>query len=119
MQYPFEQNKGYSQFAVYTMLTCGGDYGLAASRLRSLGFGSDSLPESVSGVDISGIVNMSEDTADERPVVEDPGPIPEELFRVPGLVQSVCDFTMANAPYPNLGLAFCGASVAAKLSVCS
>ncbi len=53
---PFEQDKPYSQFAVYTLLTCGGDYGLAASRLRKSGFGSDSLPKCASGVDISSIV---------------------------------------------------------------
>ena len=38
-----------------------------------------------------------------------PGPIPEHLFNVPGFVGRVMDFTLANAPYPNLGLAFCGA----------
>ncbi|MEZ6092486.1 MAG: DUF3987 domain-containing protein [Pirellulaceae bacterium] len=39
----------------------------------------------------------------------DPGQIPERLFRVPGFVGKVIDFTLANAPYPNIGLAFCGA----------
>lgn len=39
----------------------------------------------------------------------DPGRLPEHLFRVPGFVEQVMDFTMANAPYPNIGLAFCGA----------
>ncbi len=41
--------------------------------------------------------------------VRDPGMIPEHLFQVPGLVSEVMDFTLANAPYPNVGLAFCGA----------
>lgn len=39
----------------------------------------------------------------------DPGQLPERLFNVPGFVRQVMDFTLANAPYPNIGLAFCGA----------
>lgn len=39
----------------------------------------------------------------------DPGQLPERLFDVPGFVRRVMDFTLANAPYPNIGLAFCGA----------
>jgi Bifunctional DNA primase/polymerase, N-terminal/Protein of unknown function (DUF3987) len=39
----------------------------------------------------------------------DPGQLPERLFNVPGFVRRVMDFTLANAPYPNIGLAFCGA----------
>ena len=39
----------------------------------------------------------------------DPGHLPERLFEVPGFVRRVMDFTLANAPYPNIGLAFCGA----------
>ncbi len=39
----------------------------------------------------------------------DPGQLPERLFDVPGFVRQVMDFTLANAPYPNVGLAFCGA----------
>ncbi len=42
-------------------------------------------------------------------VAQDPGRIPEHLFNVPGFVRRVMDFTLANAPYPNIGLAFCGA----------
>ena len=71
------------------------------------------------GVDISGIVGMSVEmtncpphNADSVPCATDnadPGPIPEHMFHVPGLVQQVMDFTLARAPYPNIGLAFCGA----------
>ncbi|WP_345319672.1 bifunctional DNA primase/polymerase [Novipirellula rosea] len=39
----------------------------------------------------------------------DPGHLPERLFDVPGFVRRVMDFTLANAPYPNVALAFCGA----------
>ena len=53
---PFESCKGYSPFAVYTLLACNGDYELAASKLGESGFGSDSLPKCVSGVDISSLV---------------------------------------------------------------
>ena len=43
------------------------------------------------------------------PVVEDPGPMPDELLRVPGLVGEVMDYCLATAPYPNPVMAFCGA----------
>jgi len=39
----------------------------------------------------------------------DPGPIPEELLRVPGFVSEVLDHCLETAPYPNLVLAFGGA----------
>ena len=44
-----------------------------------------------------------------RSDIADPGPIPEHLFQVPGFVAQVMDFVLASAPYPNVGLAFCGA----------
>jgi hypothetical protein len=50
-----------------------------------------------------------EESQDGDPGVCDPGPVPERLFHVPGLIAEVMDFTLANAPYPNVGLAFCGA----------
>lgn len=39
----------------------------------------------------------------------DPGPMPEELFRVPGFVSEVMDHCLATAPYPNVVMAFAGA----------
>lgn len=44
---PFEADKAYGPFAVYTMLEHGGDFTAAASALRSLGYGSApvSLPD--------------------------------------------------------------------------
>ena len=54
-------------------------------------------------------VSNSTSTATQAPPISDPGPLPEHLFKVPGFVQQVMDFTLANAPYPNVGLAFCGA----------
>ena len=126
---PFEPNQAYSPFSVYALLEHGGDYEQTARALRHLGYGSDGPPDIPTGVDISGIVRMSAeiagcatdisdsghcptDNAENEPHVPDsadPGPIPEHLFQVPGLVAQVMDFTLGHAPYPNVGLAFCGA----------
>lgn len=42
---------------------------------------------------------------------QNPGPVPEELLRIPGFVSEVMDHCLATAPYPNHVLAFCGALV--------
>ena len=107
---PFEPNQAYSPFTVYTLLEHNGDYASAASTLRSQGFGSD--PPPATDVDISRLLvtNQLDESADETVDGErDPGPIPEALFHVPGFISRVMEFTLANAPYPNVGLAFCGA----------
>lgn len=44
-----------------------------------------------------------------RHATEDPGPVPDELLRVPGFVSEVMDHCLATAPYPNTVMAFCGA----------
>ena len=126
---PFEHNQAYSPFSVYALLAHGGDYEQAARSLRHLGYGGNGPSEIPTGVDISGIMRMSaemvacpSDTAENGrcstdnadsdhgpPGMSDPGPIPEHLFHVPGLVTQIMDFTLAHAPYPNLGLAFSGA----------
>lgn len=113
---PFEPNRAYSPFSVYTLLNHGGDWAQAASSLRLLGYGGDSLADDALGADISAIVQMSTspraEVGEQSPggtEIADPGPIPEQLFRVPGFIASVMEFTLANAPYPNIGLAFCGA----------
>ena len=103
---PFEPNRGYSPFAVYTLLEHNGDFSSATQALAGQGFGEDALIST--GVDISGIVGTPA-VDDSRDEVRDPGLIPEHLFNVPGFIRMVCDFTLAHAPYPNLGLAFCGA----------
>lgn len=41
--------------------------------------------------------------------VIDPGPMPEELFQIPGFVSEVMGHCMVTAPYPNLVMAFAGA----------
>lgn len=46
---------------------------------------------------------------EEADAAKDPGPIPDDLLRVPGFIDEVIAYTLATAPYPELSLAFCGA----------
>ena len=48
-------------------------------------------------------------TEEAAPALPDPGPLPDELLRVPGFVSEVMDHCLATAPYPNVVMAFCGA----------
>jgi hypothetical protein len=43
------------------------------------------------------------------PAIADPGPVPPELLRVPGLISEVMDHCLETAPYPQTVLAFAGA----------
>ncbi len=43
------------------------------------------------------------------PALVDPGPLPEDLLRVPGFISEVMDHCLITAPYPNPVMAFCGA----------
>lgn len=53
---------------------------------------------------------MYADTGGEEATgIDDPGPIPEHLLRVPGFINAVIDYTLETAPYPEPVLAFCGA----------
>ena len=107
---PFEPNHPYSPFAAYALLEHQGDFARAASALRDEGFGTDGVAEGAGGVDISALVaKLIEPPADHGPATPDPGSIPVHLFHVPGFVGQVMEFTLASAPYPNVGLAFCGA----------
>jgi len=106
---PFEPNKAYSPFAVYTLLEHGGDFEQAARALRQLGYGS---APSDHGVDISPLVAMSTDNGDSPPEntdIPDPGPLPEEMLLVPGFVGEVMEHCLETAPYPNPVMAFSGA----------
>ncbi len=81
---------------------------------RPFGWLRDDKPsEVVEDVDLSkfavGSRKKVEMTAKPTSSVLDPGHLPERLFRVPGFVERVMEFTLSNAPYPNIGLAFCGA----------
>jgi len=53
--------------------------------------------------------DMETSTVEAAPAIEDPGPLPDELLRVPGFVSEVMDYCLATAPYPNVVMAFCGA----------
>jgi len=126
---PFEDQRGYTPFAVYCLLEHNGNWAHAARSLSLLGFGGDGLPESAHGVDLSAFAGLSDahgdcstDTrgcgqtmalCDEQsaraPEIPDPGPMPPEMLRVPGFVSEVMDHTLAIAPYPNPVMAFAGA----------
>ncbi|MFV0442619.1 MAG: hypothetical protein ACK5Q5_03505, partial [Planctomycetaceae bacterium] len=73
------------------------------------------------GVDISALVGQATETANPPASIQvnnnepresrtvDPGPLPDELLRIPGFVSEVMDLSLRAAPYPNVPLAFCGA----------
>ncbi len=106
---PFEPNQAYAPFSVCALLEHDGDFAAAAAALRSQGFGGDvSLP---SDVDLSRLVPSLSDEPPEcrRRTAENPGPIPEEMLRIPGFVSEVIDLCMETAPYPNQPMTFCGA----------
>ncbi|MEZ6064173.1 MAG: bifunctional DNA primase/polymerase [Planctomycetaceae bacterium] len=78
----------------------------------------DALPDV--GVDISALVGQAAETTPPPVIVpvdaeslteppSDPGPLPDELLRIPGFVSEVMDLSLGAAPYPNVPLAFCGA----------
>lgn len=74
-----------------------------------------------SGIDISTLVGQVTDVTKPSIVAipdcdepsesstGDPGPLPDELLRIPGFVSEVMDLSLGAAPYPNVPLAFCGA----------
>jgi hypothetical protein len=105
---PFEPNHGYPPFAVLAMLEHHGDFTAAASALRAEGYGATS---DESGVDLSGILATVEPPPVEpaAPLPENPGPLPEELLRVPGFISELMDLTLDTAPYPNVAMASAGA----------
>jgi len=106
---PFEPNRAYSPFAVFALLNHGGDYEAAATSLRLQGFGSSAPMDT--DVDISGLLeaDVPDDDRSLAPPRPDPGPLPEELLRVPGFVGELMDYCIQTAPYPNTAMAFCGA----------
>ena len=101
---PFEANRAYSPFSAHALLEHGGDFEAAARALAEQGFGQ----VAVSSNGPTGFTATIPSASECCPIA-DPGPIPERLFHVPGFVERVMDFTLASAPYPNMGLAFCGA----------
>lgn len=103
---PFEPDRAYAPFTVYTLLEHAGDFAAAANALRAEGYG-ESLGDDV---DLSHLVcNGHTILRRSSSAYPDPGPLPTELLRVPGFVSDVMDHCLATAPYPNVALAFCGA----------
>jgi len=106
---PFEPNRAYSPFSVYALLEHGSDYEQAARSLREIGYGGDSLADSPAGVDISGILGSCASQQSDSNGPSDPGPLPDQMLRIPGFVDEITDYCLATAPYPNPVMAFCGA----------
>jgi hypothetical protein len=107
---PFEPNRAYSPFAIFALLAHNGDYAAAAVALRQDGFGQE--PTAAGDVDISKLlcpIAAAREPGENDHLPEDPGPIPEELLRIPGFVSEVMDLCLETAPYPNTVMAFCGA----------
>jgi hypothetical protein len=106
---PFEPDRAYAPFTVFTLLEHGGDFGAAAAALRAAGYGDAGSDEDE--VDLSRIIcnGAARPTPEPQPQHRDPGPLPVEMFRVPGFISEVMDHCLTTAPYPNIPLAFCGA----------
>lgn len=106
---PFDSNRPYSPFAVYTLLEHAGDFEAAARQLRNEGFGA-AIADSV---DVSFAMTPMQEVDDPEPETsagpDDPGPVPDHLLRVPGFISEVMDYCLATAPYPNQVMAFSGA----------
>lgn len=85
----------------------------AKSHDKPFGWLRDQQMDLEQGVDLSAFTvtssEASEDEAPSEPIHDDPGPLPEELLRVPGFVSEVMDHCLQTAPYPNTVMAFCGA----------
>jgi hypothetical protein len=106
---PFESGRAYAPFAVYAMLEHAGDFNAAAGALRADGYGTD-VPDT-GDVDLSAFGSESHDAEPierlERP--DDPGPFPDILLDVPGLMGDVIAHNLAYAPRPQPQLALAGA----------
>lgn len=103
---PFEPDRAYAPFSVFTLLEHGGNFAAAAAALASQGYGHAGDDEEV---DLSHLAPNPAALPPAPPAHPDPGPLPAELLRVPGFVAELLDHCLATAPYPNLALAFCGA----------
>ncbi len=106
---PFEPDRGYSPFAVYSLLEHGGDFAAATRTLAKYGFGDDLNDHS--DVDLSGLLGRpgQMDDVDKPIYVPDPGPMPDDMLHVPGFISEVMNHCLETAPYPNPVMAFCGA----------
>ena len=79
---PFEPNRAYSPFAVYTLLEHGGDWSRAASALRAQGYGS---PPPTMGMSLPGVGS----TINAAPVLLEPLTVRELMGKYPKLREPV------------------------------
>ncbi len=108
---PLQNGKSYSPFGLYAALQHSDDFETAARTLAETGFGSPiaDIPPTPFETNLIKTQPSKATASTSSPTSADPGRLPEHMFRVPGFIERVMDFTLANAPYPNIGLAFCGA----------
>lgn len=106
---PFESNRAYAPFAVFALLEHGGDYEAAAKSLRTGGYGGDDLLDMQFSKPPA--LCSDDDIPAPEPItyMDDPGPMPEHMLRIPGFISEVMDYCLATAPYPNQVMAFSGA----------
>ena len=108
---PFEPNRGYSAFQVYALLEHNNDFTAASAALFQAGYGQATDP--LADVDLDGILEdkcikeVEANNPEDRFL--DPGPIPDELYDVPGFISELMGYTLRTAYYPNRALAFAGA----------
>ena len=101
---PFEPG-AYSPFNAYAILEHNGDFTAAANALLESGFGKASeLPKA----DISGILSAESKEQKVEHLFPDPGPMPDELFNVPGFIKEYMKLSEESAYYPNRILALGG-----------
>lgn len=92
----FAPNKGYSPFQVAAVLDHGGDFAAAAAELGRKGFGNTPAD----GFDAMAFASACTTTAaepsepdEEEPErIQDPGPFPEYLLRVPGFIGDFSEY---------------------------
>ena len=101
---PFEPG-AYSPFNAYAILEHGGDFTAAANALLEAGFGKASEPPKA---DISGILASGTKEQKFEHLFPDPGPFPDELFKVPGFINEYLKLSEESAYYPNKILALGG-----------
>jgi hypothetical protein len=118
---PFEGNKGYSAFGVYSILEHGGDHHVAAKTLAQEGYKdpSSTYPR-YPGVDLSPFLEQFIEvrTPSEAPEQEEEEKFPEHLLVPPGFMGEVIQHNQETAPkqQPVLALA---AALALQAILCA
>lgn len=109
---PFEANKGYSPFAVYSLLEHNGDFKEASRALRNDGYGAQYHIETYPDVDIS---EFLEEISRKNSRLEE---FPEHLLNPPGFMGEVIKFNNETAHKKQPILALAGA-LALQAILCS